>query len=138
VSIYEGVVTIDEDDVQVILGLDGNKIRLSAGGLEIGEWSADECSIDSVGDGVFTITAENETLIFVPNNPTSFEAAMNGGGAPDEAPDGTVEQSTEPTVAPPGETDHIPDPKPVTMVVFYALAAITGVLGVWALIAIVF
>ncbi len=60
-SIYDGVVTTEEDDVQVILGVDEDKIRLSAGGSEIGEWSAEECSIEAVGDGTFTITAENGT-----------------------------------------------------------------------------
>jgi hypothetical protein len=138
VPIYDGIVTVDEDDVQVILGVDENKIRLSAGGLEIGEWSAEDCAIDSVGDGVFTITAENETLTFVPNNPTTFAAAMNDGSAPDEASGATMEESMEPAVVSPSEADQIPEPKPITMVVFYALAAITGVLGIWALITIVF
>ena len=136
-SIHDGVVTIDEDDVQVILGVEEDKIRLSAGGLEIGEWSVEDCSIDPAGDGVFTITAENETLTFVPNNQTTFTAAMNGGSITDAVPEPPVEGSTETAIASSTDSDQIPDPRPVTMVVFYALAAITGVLGLWALISIV-
>ena len=137
-SIYDGVVTTDEDDVQVILGVDEDKIRLSAGGSEIGEWSAEDCSIDAVGNGTFTITAEDETLTFVPNNPTIFAAAIDGRRVPDQMAEETVEESTESAVVTSIEADQIPDAKPVTMVVFYALAAVTAVLGLWALINIIF
>lgn len=136
-SIYDGVVTIDENDIQVVLGVNEDKIWLSAGGLEIGEWSAEECSIDSVGDGVFTITAENETLTFVPNNPMTFSAAMNGGSTSDRAIDTPVEKPAESEMVSSSETDPVPDPKPVTMVIFYALVAITGTMGLWALISII-
>ena len=137
-SIHDGVVTLEEDDVQVILGLDDDKIRLSAGGLEIGEWSSEDCSIDPAGDGVFTITAENETLTFVPNNPMTFIAAMNGGDLAETTPDQAVNESVEPAVITENESDQIPDPKPVTKIVFYALATVTGILGLWALISIIF
>ena len=138
-SIYDGVVTIDEDDVQVILGVDEDGIRLSAGGLEIGEWTPEDCSIDAAGDGVFTITAENETLTFVPNNPRTFAAAVNGGSIPDPPVTTTLEDSTgETPTTVTSDSNEVPDPKPATMIVFYALAAITGVLGLWALISIIF
>ena len=137
-SIYDGVVTIDEDDVQVILGMDEDKIRLSAGGLEIGEWPAEDCLIDSAGDGVFTITAENETLTFVPNNPTTFSAAMNLGRVSAPVPVSPDTESTNAALPAPEEPNQIPNPKPVTMVIFYALGAITGILGLWALISIIF
>ena len=77
--IYDGVVTIEDTDVQVILGLDDDRVRLSAGGTEIGDWPLEECEIDDAGDGVYTITAENETLEFMPASPGAFAAAMNGG-----------------------------------------------------------
>ena len=137
-SIHDGVVTLEDDNVQVILGVDDDKIRLSAGGLEIGEWSSEDCSIDPAGDGVFTITAENETLTFVPNNPTTFNAAMNGGNLPETTTDQPVQESVEPVIITESEIDQIPDPKPATKAVFYALATVTGVLGIWALISIVF
>lgn len=136
-SIYDGVVTVDEDDVQVILGMDDDKIRLSAGGLEIGEWPADDCSIDPVGNGVFTITAENETLTFVPNNPTTFSAAMNVERVPVQEPDRPRVPSEEISNDKSKLKDDIPNANSLTMAAFYALAAITAVLGVWALVTIV-
>jgi len=136
-SIHDGVVTLEDDDVQVILGVDDDKIRLSAGGLEIGEWSSEECSIDSAGDGIFTITAENETLTFVPHNPITFIAAMNGGTLPETTTDQAVNELSEPAVVTENGSDQIPDPKPVTKVVFYALATVTGILGLWALVSII-
>ena len=136
-SIYDGVVTIDEDDVQVILGMDDDKIRLSAGGQEIGQWSADDSSIDPVGDGVFTITAENETLTFVPNSPTSFTAAINGGSVLVQEPNKASTVSEEVLVGESPLKEDLPNAGSLTMVAFYALAAITAALGLWALVAIV-
>lgn len=137
-SIYDGVVTINEEDVQVILGVDDDKIRLSAGGMEIGEWSADDCSIEPMGEGVFTITAEDETLTFVPNDPLTFSAAFNGGKTPEKAVEDTVEETSTSEMVPPSDRGQVPDPKPLTMIMFYVLAAVTGILGLWALISIVF
>lgn len=137
-SIYDGVVTVDEDDVQVILGMDDDKIRLSAGGLEIGEWSADDCSIDPVGDGVFTITAENETLTFVPNNPTNFTAAIGGGRVAVHESDQASAAPEEVFVDESQLKEDTSSSNSLTMAAFYALAAITAVLGIWALVSIVF
>ena len=135
-SIHDGVVTIDENEFHVILGVEDDKIRLSAGGQEIGEWQADECTIDPAGEGVFEITAEEETLRFAPNNPGAFAAAMNGGRTPiPEAvePEPDTEDFAEPATASPAQNEA-PAPKMVTVVVFYALAGVTAVLGLWALV----
>ena len=124
--------TVDEDDIHVLLAVDGGKIRLSTGGTEIGEWPAEDCSIDDAGNGVFTITVENETLQFVPNNPMTFATAMNGGSVPDRRPEPDPEVTE--TLTSVSDADEAPPAKPVTMVVFYALAGITGFFGLWALI----
>ncbi|HEU4894476.1 MAG TPA: hypothetical protein VFT85_01460, partial [Acidimicrobiia bacterium] len=77
--IYDGVVTLDQTDVPVIVELDDDYVRLSASGTEIGNWSAAECQIAHIGDTAYSITAEDETLHFVPNQPGLFAAAVNGG-----------------------------------------------------------
>ena len=136
-SIHDGVVTIDEDDVQVILGVEEDKIRLSAGGLEIGEWSVKDCSIDPAGDGVFTITAENETLTFVPNNQTTFTAAMNGGSITDAVPEPPVEGSTETAIASSTDSDQIPDPDRSRWSFSMPWPRSQVSFGLWALISIV-
>lgn len=134
--IYDGVVSLDEDDVQVILGVDDHRIRLSAGGMEIGDWDIDDCSINEVGGGVFAITAENETLQFMPASPTMFAAAMNGGSISIPAPTSVaVEEVTpRPGVKTSSAMEEGPAPRPVTMIAFYALATVTAALGLWALI----
>ena len=133
IPIYDGVVTIEDDDIQVILGLEEDKIRLSSGGLEIGEWAIEDCSIDPSEDGSFTITAEDETLRFVPNNPVNFAAAMNHGRLPDPIP--TSDEDDIQIVV--NDTDELPDPKPLTKAAFYALIGVTAALGIWALVSII-
>jgi hypothetical protein len=78
VPIYDGVVTLDQTDVPVIVELDDDYVRLSASGTEIGNWSSDECQIAHIGDTAYAIIAEDETLHFVPNQPGLFAAAVNG------------------------------------------------------------
>ncbi len=68
---FEGRVEIEDDKVPVTVDLDGS-LRLSANGTEIGEWSPGEFYITDDGDGVYTITAENEVLTFIPSDPEIF------------------------------------------------------------------
>ena len=133
-SIHDGVVTVADDDIPVIVELDDERIRLSAAGTEIGEWRSDECQISLVSDSTYTIRAENETLRFTPNQPSIFAAAVNG--AIHEPPDVNPGPVPEP-----GPTDPVrvaPPAKPVTMGLFYALCAATVGLAVWSLISIIF
>ncbi len=141
-TIYDGVVTVDDDSIAVILGFEEERLRMSAGGAEIGEWASGEYSIDHDGEGTYTITAESETLRFVPNSPSLFAARVNGTIAPVPQPaspvadsESTAEHTVTPTVAVPKhiDKDEAPLPRPTTLVVFYALAGITAVLGLWAL-----
>jgi hypothetical protein len=140
VTLYDGVINLDDNQISVIIGFEEDGIRMSSGGKEIGEWAEGEYSIDHNGGGVYTITAESEALQFVPNNPSLFAARLNGGAPP--IPQAVTEHSeTEPVLsttveetAPRENRDEAPPPKPVTLVVFYALAGITVALGLWAVV----
>lgn len=137
---YDGVINLDDKQIPVIIGFEDTGIRMSSGGAEIGEWAEDEYSIDHDGGGVYTITAESEALQFVPNNPSLFAEQLSAGVAPIAEPvaehpetettlPDTVEES-----AGRESRDVAPPPKPVALVAFYALAAVTAALGLWALV----
>ena len=131
--IYDGVVTLDQTDVPVIVELDGDYVRLSASGTEIGNWSSDECQIAHIGDTAYAIIAEDETLHFVPNQPGLFAAAVNGGD-----PRASVSLSPEPAPEPTAlGAREAPAPKPLTMGLFYALCLTTAALALWSLVSIV-
>jgi hypothetical protein len=134
-SIHDGVVTVADDDIRVVVELDDGRIRLSGGGREIGEWRTDQCHIRHLSDSTYAIEAENEILRFVPNQPGIFAAAVNGG----------MPETSEVTRPPEPEPEHssgdgvreAPPAKPVTMALFYALCAATAGLAVWSLISII-
>ena len=134
-AIYDGVVTLAEDDIPVIVELDERHVRLSASGKEIGRWPTDEITITHVDDAIYAITAENETLQFVPNQPSLFAAELNGSG----------ERSSVP-LPPEREADQVssdgvreaPPPRPLTVGLFYALTVATAGLAIWSLIRIIF
>jgi hypothetical protein len=127
--IYDGVVTLDDQIIPVMIEVDEEHVRLSASGTEIGEWPAAECLISHLGDSAYSITAENETLTFVPNQPALFAAAVNGTSGhhvamPPEPP--------SPPLAKDG-VQEAPPPQPLTVGLFYALCVLTVALGLWAL-----
>lgn len=135
-SIYDGVVTLDQTDVPVIVELGEDSVRLSASGTEIGNWSPEECHIAHIGDSAYSITAENETLHFVPNQPSLFAAAVglpvNGKPLAEHVP-----RPETPQPEPDAGRGSAPPPKPLTMGLFYALCVTTAALALWSLVAIV-
>lgn len=164
--IYDGVVTLAQADIPVMVELEDGHVRLSASGREIGQWRTDECEIVQVEDGAYAINAENETLHFVPSQPTLFGAAVDEGrrrqeralahppGPVDEpVPDTETEPDTEREPSAPGdepaeaERDAVfvaedgiaeaPPPRALTLALFYALCALTAVMGVWAIVAMI-
>lgn len=162
--IYDGVVTLAEAHIPVMVELEDGHVRLSASGREIGQWRTNECEIVQVEDGAYTINAENETLHFVPNQPTLFAAAVDEGNrrkkrardlppAPADKPAPAAEVEPQTTTAVPGEepTETGPDtvlvgedgiaeappPRALTLALFYALCALTAAMGVWAIIAMI-
>jgi len=136
--IYDGVVTLDESDIPVVVELGADHVRLSASGTEIGQWATNECHIAHVSDTTYTITAEDETLQFVPNQPGLFAAAVNGDSRHDTpAASPAVDMDTE--EGQPTSSDRVaPPPKPLTMGLFYTLCVATAALAVWSLISIIF
>lgn len=134
-AIYDGIVSLADDDIPVIVELDGHRVRLSASGTEIGEWPAEEISITHMGDTVYTITAENETLRFVPNQPSLFAAAVNGAGENSSVPLPPEQVSKH---RPDDGVREAPPPKPLTMGLFYALCLVTATLAIWSLVSIIF
>ncbi len=120
---YPGVVTLDHETVPVTLGIGIGKVTLVAGDLEIGEWSDADCIIRPDGEGQWLIEAEEETLFFLPDDPSQFAIGLEGeeGHGKHEASAATVDPED-------------PGPKAMTMVGFYLLAGVTAVLGLWALI----
>lgn len=135
-AIYDGTVTLADDQIPVIVELDDEHVRLSASGTEIGQWRADECRIDSVDDMTYTITAEDETLEFVPSQPGLFAAALNGASTEAiDAPVQHAETAPEPVA---NANAEAPPPKPLTMGLFYALCVATAGLAIWSLITIIF
>lgn len=144
-SIHDGTVNLDDNLVPVIIGLDSGNVRMSSNGAEIGDWREDEVSIARTSEGAYDITAENETLRFIPNNPTSFAADVLGGVEPAVAVKTPIplEEDAKPEPKHPGSPqivsdDDVPPARPVTKAVFYLLVGLTGLLGIWALWSLVF
>lgn len=135
-AIYDGVVTLSDHDVPVLVELGEDHIRLSAGGTEIGEWATHECLIRHVGNSTYAITAEDETIEFVPSQPGLFAAAVSG--RPRTSP--AVPLPPEPVPVPETTTvgyGEAPAPQPLTVGLFYALCLVTAALGLWALVSMV-
>lgn len=144
---YDGVVTVAEDDIPVIVELGDDIVRLSASGREIGEWRTGEYEIRHLGDSTFAIQAENEILEFIPSQPTDFAAAVNGGLPGTDAkpadepsailPPAVSEPTTEAEPAPKPRVGEAPPPRATTMGLFYALVLVTAALGIWAVISLI-
>lgn len=135
-AIYDGVVNVADDEIPVIVELDDDSVRLSASGKEIGQWSKSECAITHVTETTYSITAEEETLEFVPNQPSLFAAAVNG--AEPAQPAVPLPPPPEPEPAPADGVKEAPPAKPLTMGLFYALCLTTAALAIWSLISIIF
>lgn len=129
---FDGVVTLEDTDIPVIIGLDDGEVRLVVDGKEVASWAPGECSILGVDDGVYTINAENESLRFVPSDPALFELGVNGASAPAPA-----EEMLDIGAADIDRPEP-PEPRPVTMAMFYGLSALTALLGLWALLSLIF
>lgn len=141
-AIYDGFVSLGEDDVHVILGIEDDTVTLSSNGAEIGSWGSDEIAIRYRGSGTYTITAEDETLEFVPNDQDLF--AIRFGEISDHQPVPSTNDSgrharaatTEPGATAPN-VEEAPPPKQVTKITFYALVGLTAFLGLWAVVSMI-
>ena len=123
--LYDGVVSVNDGDIGVIIDVEDDRIRLSANGSEIGEWDADDCTIELVEDGVYRITAENESLRFVPNQPSLFAKAVSAEEPEPGGPTRIVQEL--------GSTDTPSRESQLSRILIWVGGAATAVLGIWAL-----
>jgi hypothetical protein len=137
VTTFPGTVAFEDDRVPVTVGIDLDKITLISGEVEIGEWSAAECTFLEKGDGSWVIEAEDDAVFFLPDDPRRFARRLAAHLIIDT--DGLTDE-----IGPIAATDaagfSVPDgpsAKPLTLVGFYALCVVTGALGVWALFSLI-
>jgi hypothetical protein len=123
VTTYAGVATVENDHVPVRIDLDEEKISLVSGEVSIREWLAGDYQVIDLGSGEFVIESEEDSIQFVPDDPRRFAEGIHG--EPELAPGRSVDTF---------EIRTGPPPKPLTLVGFWALAAVTAALGVWGLI----
>jgi hypothetical protein len=120
---FPGVATLKEDNVPVMVGLDDEKITLVSGEVSIGEWLAGQYEVIDLGAGEFVIEAEDDSIPFVPDDPSSFALGIHrdteSPAAADRSPGAFVVKEG-------------PPPKPATLAAFWVLAVITAALGIWA------
>jgi len=131
---FPGTVAFEDDRVPVTVGIDLDKITLISGEIEIGEWSAAECTFLEKGDGSWVIEAEDDAVFFLPDDPGRFARGLARHLViqPDSLSD--ADPTTAEGAAGAGFTvPDGPDAKPLTLVGFYALCLVTAALGLWAL-----
>ena len=126
--LYDGVISMNEGDVGVIVAIEDDRVRLSVGTSEIGEWDVDDCHIQRVDEGVFSISAEDEALRFVPNQPQLFQQAVGSRISPPRA-----SEPVAPTTSGSGAVGATPSGR----VIMIVSAGIAGALGVWALLSLI-
>jgi hypothetical protein len=130
VADFAGQVLLDNDMVDVVVDLRKDTVSLVAGDVEIGTWATEDCKIRPLGDGRWTIHAENDSLAFEPEDPGGFERNLNGTATP--------VVTKHPGRHLKGNTLHqSPPPHLITLLGFYLLAAVTGALGIWAIISLI-
>jgi len=122
---FPGVATLKEDNVPVMVGLDDEKITLVSGEVSIGEWLAGQYEVIDLGAGEFVIEAEDDSIPFVPDDPSSFALGIQRDT---ETPSAAAAAQSSGAF----EVTDGPPPRPATVAAFWALAVITAALGIWA------
>ena len=132
---FPGTVAFENDRVPVTVGIDLDKITLISGEIEIGEWPAAECTFMDKGDGSWVIEAEDDSVFFLPDDPSRFARGLAGHLIIDPE---SVTDTMGRTSAPSGSGEFtVPDgptAKPLTLIGFYALCLVTAAMGFWALV----
>ncbi len=94
----------------------------------------------STTSGVYTITPESaasDPSLFALGFGSEDPAVTEMDGAPNDARAVEAGGETAHRSPPNAGSREAPLPRPVTKVLFYALAAITGALGLWALLSMI-
>lgn len=124
---FPGVVTLNDDNFPVTVGLDEEKITLVSGEVPIGEWLVGEYEVFDLGSGTFVIEAEDDSISFLPDDPGSFARGLHLEPVPATANDRSRSMDTI-------EIKDGPPPRPATVIAFWLLVAVTTALGIWAAI----
>lgn len=123
---YAGVATVENDHVPIRVDVDDEKITLVSGEVSIREWLAGDYQVIDLGSGEFVIESAKDSIAFLPDEPDRFAEGLQGEATPER-------EST-------GDTWEIrigPPPRPLTLIGFWALAAVTAVLGVWGALSLI-
>jgi hypothetical protein len=123
VTTYAGVATVENDHVPIKVDLDDEKITLVSGETSIREWPAGDYRVIDLGSGEFVIEADQDSIQFLPDDPRSFAEGVQGDPAPSRA------DTFEVRLGPP--------PRPLTLIGFWALAAVTAALGIWGFLSLI-
>ena len=130
---FAGVVTLEDDRVPVTIGIDRDEITLVSGQVEIGKWPAEDCTFLEKGDGSWVIEADHDSVAFLPDDPGRFAKGLSGHPIV-EAETISGQAKTDANAEARFVVREGPRPRPMTLIGFYALAAVTAALGVWAFI----
>ncbi|HSJ85476.1 MAG TPA: hypothetical protein VLA91_16870 [Acidimicrobiia bacterium] len=122
---FPGVVTLNDDNVPVMVGLDAERITLVSGEISIGEWLAGEYEVIDLGSGTFVIEADKDSIPFLPDDPGSFARGLHREPVPATVSDRSAPMDSI-------EIKEGPPPKSATLVAFWLLVALTTALGIWA------
>jgi hypothetical protein len=122
---FPGVVTLNDDNVPVMVGLDEERITLVSGEVSIGEWLAGEYEVIDLGSGTFMIEAEDDSIPFLPDDPGSFARGLYREPVPATVADQSRSMDSI-------DIKDGPPPQSATLVGFWLLVALTAALGIWA------
>ncbi len=135
---FPGTVAFEDDRVPVTVGIDIDKITLISGDVEIGEWPTAECTFVEKDDGSWVIEADDDSVFFLPDDPSRFAQGLVGHLIIDtESLKDTAAAATPDAENRVFDVAEGPPPKALTVVGFYALCAVTLALGIWALVSLV-
>jgi hypothetical protein len=123
---YAGVATVENDHVPIRVDVDDEKITLVSGEVSIREWLAGDYQVIDLGSGEFVIESAKDSIPFLPDEPDRFAEGLQGEATPEREPTG---DTWEIRIGQP--------PRPLTLIGFWALAAVTAALGVWGALSLI-
>jgi hypothetical protein len=135
--LFDGVVLLDGDEVPVLFAVEEDRIRLSSGGVEIGEWQEGTYEITPTDGDLFLVSADGDTVAFRPSRPLAFSRAIGVEIEAEAEPKPEPVAMSADTHADEAPGAAAPPPRPITRALFITLSGVTALLGLWALIALI-